>query len=186
MKLESILHKRHVVYSVKTMIQPVKIAAYRASLLLGHDRNGIWANQDHVSRFESPAGNLLPTECPGGNYCGTQIPVWMKGEDTRHTGFSFSKSVSLQNNMCFYKHNILPLNITCVTINITFVSIKITCVSQYITCVSLNVTCVSQYITCVSINITRVSLNVTCVSLYITCVSINITCFSQYIQYNTI
>jgi len=30
-------------------------------------------------RFQSPAGNLLPTECPGGNYCGTQIPVWMKG-----------------------------------------------------------------------------------------------------------
>jgi len=30
-------------------------------------------------RFSSPAGNLLPTECPGGNYCGTQIPVWMKG-----------------------------------------------------------------------------------------------------------
>lgn len=30
-------------------------------------------------RFSSPAGSLLPTECPGGNYCGTQIPVWMKG-----------------------------------------------------------------------------------------------------------
>jgi len=30
-------------------------------------------------RFVSPAGNLLPTECPGGNYCGTQMPVWMKG-----------------------------------------------------------------------------------------------------------
>ena len=30
-------------------------------------------------RFDSPAGNLLPTECPGGNYCGTNIPVWMKG-----------------------------------------------------------------------------------------------------------
>ena len=31
-------------------------------------------------RFQSPAGNLLPTECPGGNYCGTNIPVWMKGK----------------------------------------------------------------------------------------------------------
>ena len=31
-------------------------------------------------RFNSPAGNLLPTECPGGNYCGTNIPVWMKGK----------------------------------------------------------------------------------------------------------
>uniref|UniRef100_A0A0K2TVC7 Papilinlike [Pelodiscus sinensis] n=2 Tax=Lepeophtheirus salmonis TaxID=72036 RepID=A0A0K2TVC7_LEPSM len=30
-------------------------------------------------RFESPAGNILATECPGGNYCGTQMPVWMKG-----------------------------------------------------------------------------------------------------------
>lgn len=30
-------------------------------------------------RFVSPAGNLLPTECPGGNYCGTKMPVWMKG-----------------------------------------------------------------------------------------------------------
>jgi len=30
-------------------------------------------------RFSSPAGSLLPTECPGGNYCGTNIPVWMKG-----------------------------------------------------------------------------------------------------------
>ena len=30
-------------------------------------------------RFDSPAGNLIPTECPGGNYCGTQLPVWMKG-----------------------------------------------------------------------------------------------------------
>jgi hypothetical protein len=30
-------------------------------------------------RFKSPAGNVLATECPGGNYCGTQKPVWMKG-----------------------------------------------------------------------------------------------------------
>ena len=32
-------------------------------------------------RFDSPAGNLMPTECPGGNYCGTHMPVWMKGEE---------------------------------------------------------------------------------------------------------
>ena len=31
-------------------------------------------------RFDSPAGSLMPTECPGGNYCGTHMPVWMKGE----------------------------------------------------------------------------------------------------------
>ena len=31
-------------------------------------------------RFQSQAGNLMPTECPGGNYCGTEMPIWMKGE----------------------------------------------------------------------------------------------------------
>lgn len=30
-------------------------------------------------RFQSPAGGIMPTECPGGNYCGTNMPVWMKG-----------------------------------------------------------------------------------------------------------
>ena len=31
-------------------------------------------------RFDSPAGNLMPTECPGGKYCGTNMPIWMKGK----------------------------------------------------------------------------------------------------------
>eukprot|EP00094_Tigriopus_californicus_P010881 TCALIF_10496-PA protein Name:"Similar to Cyp2j6 Cytochrome P450 2J6 (Mus musculus)" AED:0.07 eAED:0.07 QI:0/0.78/0.7/0.9/1/1/20/349/2332 len=31
-------------------------------------------------RFESAAGNIMPTECPGGNYCGTNMPIWMKEE----------------------------------------------------------------------------------------------------------
>ncbi|XP_059099319.1 uncharacterized protein LOC131893336 [Tigriopus californicus] len=31
-------------------------------------------------RFESAAGNIMPTECPGGNYCGTNMPIWMKGD----------------------------------------------------------------------------------------------------------
>lgn len=31
-------------------------------------------------RFESAAGNVMPTECPGGNYCGTNMPIWMKGD----------------------------------------------------------------------------------------------------------
>ena len=30
-------------------------------------------------RFDSPAGNLIPTECPGENYCGTRKPVWLNG-----------------------------------------------------------------------------------------------------------
>ena len=35
--------------------------------------------------FQSPAGDLLPTECPGGNYCGPQVPVWMKGKQIKST-----------------------------------------------------------------------------------------------------
>ena len=31
-------------------------------------------------RFQSPAGNLIPTECPGENYCGTRKPVWLNGK----------------------------------------------------------------------------------------------------------
>jgi len=30
-------------------------------------------------RFQSLAGNTIPTSCPGTNYCGTRAPVWMKG-----------------------------------------------------------------------------------------------------------
>ena len=48
-------------------------------------------DQSH-SRFESPAGNLLPTECPGGNYCGTNIPVWMKGELINFMIFSAART----------------------------------------------------------------------------------------------
>lgn len=36
--------------------------------------------QPNWYRFDSPAGNVMPTECPGGKYCGTEKPVWMKGE----------------------------------------------------------------------------------------------------------
>ena len=35
-------------------------------------------------RFVSPAGNLMPTECPGGKYCGTNMPIWMKGIHSIH------------------------------------------------------------------------------------------------------
>ena len=66
-------------------------------------------------RFSSPAGSLLPTECPGhhhqhhhqyhcnaiitlswlfwagGNYCGTNIPVWMKGESDLKRYFSLRR-----------------------------------------------------------------------------------------------
>ena len=37
-------------------------------------------------RFDSPAGNLIPTECPGENYCGTRKPVWLNG---RHCSLFF-------------------------------------------------------------------------------------------------
>ena len=38
-------------------------------------------------RFDSPAGNLIPTECPGENYCGTRKPVWLNGKK-RHFFYS--------------------------------------------------------------------------------------------------
>ena len=36
-------------------------------------------------RFDSPAGNLIPTECPGENYCGTRKPVWLNGKFFYHS-----------------------------------------------------------------------------------------------------
>lgn len=52
-------------------------------------------------RFESPAGNLLPTECPGGNYCGTQIPVWMKGTvPSVHQGIMATTACINQDREC--------------------------------------------------------------------------------------
>ena len=41
-------------------------------------------------RFDSPAGNLMPTECPGGKYCGTNMPIWMKGNNFILKIFSLS------------------------------------------------------------------------------------------------
>ena len=38
-------------------------------------------------RFQSPAGNLIPTECPGENYCGTRKPVWLNGKKNSIFGF---------------------------------------------------------------------------------------------------
>ena len=40
-------------------------------------------------RFVSPAGNLMPTECPGGKYCGTNMPIWMKGISIMHYFFKY-------------------------------------------------------------------------------------------------
>ena len=40
-------------------------------------------------RFDSPAGNLIPTECPGENYCGTRKPVWLNG---RHCSLFFLRT----------------------------------------------------------------------------------------------
>ena len=49
-------------------------------------------------RFQSPAGNLLPTECPGGNYCGTNVPVWMKGNPLSSACILSSRTVSQQHS----------------------------------------------------------------------------------------
>ena len=41
------------------------------------DRNFI--KDDQWYRFESAAGDMMPTENPGSNVCGTYIPIWFKG-----------------------------------------------------------------------------------------------------------
>ena len=40
-------------------------------------------------RFDSPAGNLIPSECPGENYCGTRKPVWLNGKFVFHLKIIF-------------------------------------------------------------------------------------------------
>ena len=40
-------------------------------------------------RFDSPAGNLIPSECPGENYCGTRKPVWLNGKFVLHLKIIF-------------------------------------------------------------------------------------------------
>ena len=48
-------------------------------------------------RFQSPAGNLIPTECPGENYCGTRKPVWLNGK-------LFLKPIScpIERQICYF------------------------------------------------------------------------------------
>ena len=41
------------------------------------DRNFI--EDDKWYRFDSVAGNTMPTENPGNGFCGTYIPIWFKG-----------------------------------------------------------------------------------------------------------
>jgi len=48
----------------------------------GNPREHALCDRDLVPgwyRFQSLAGDTLPTSCPGVNYCGTRAPVWMKG-----------------------------------------------------------------------------------------------------------
>ncbi|CAG7830632.1 unnamed protein product [Allacma fusca] len=63
-------------------------------------------------RFNSLAGNTIPTSCPGVNYCGTRAPVWMKGTipSTEEGIVKATGCVSVQGKCCTTQIQMLVRN----------------------------------------------------------------------------
>ncbi|XP_066930014.1 von Willebrand factor D and EGF domain-containing protein-like isoform X3 [Clytia hemisphaerica] len=59
-------------------------------------------------RFKSPAGSIMPEQCPNINSCGTTLPIWLNGSHPTEVNVSTSVPVCVvyPGNCCAHKYNI--------------------------------------------------------------------------------